>query len=115
MLPKKNDKHAHKYKNEVKNQKNKIKKAKVTKFSPMQLRIIEVMKYLTSEAKPYVSEILIKNKINSYYQAYNRSFSNQVIKSQLTRMVNDDIICKKRNSYAILASLEQINQIIKNS
>ena len=33
----------------------------------------------------------------------------------LTRMVNDDIICKKRNSYAILASLEQINQIIKNS
>ncbi len=74
----------------------------------MQLRIIEVMKYLTSEAKPYVSEILIKNKINSYYQAYNRSFSNQVIKSQLTRMVNDDIICKKRNSYAILASFMQI-------
>ena len=37
------------------------------------------------------------------------------MKSQLTRMVNDGIIIKKRNSYAFLIEEEKVDQLLKNS
>ena len=37
------------------------------------------------------------------------------MKSQLTRMINDDIIIKKGKRYAFLIEVEKIDQLLKNS
>lgn len=88
---------------------------KVPKLSPTQRKITEALRALTKEDKPFISEITIKKYIDTYFDAENSKFAIRIMKSQLTRIINDGIIIKKRNSCAFLIEVEKIGQLLKNS
>ena len=110
FAPKKNEKHVHHYKCE---KTKKSQKAKTTKFSPYQKSIIESIYAHKTEDKKYVSTSKIIEYIRNYYETNGKNISLRTIKSQLTRMENNEIIIKKKNSYSLLITDETIENLFK--
>ena len=71
------------------------------KFSPLQKFVIEALLSLSTEDSKFVSFMRIRKYYMSYYPTGDYKCANRLIKSQLTRLMNYNIVIQKRNSYAL--------------
>ena len=101
-VAKKNEKNAHKYKTDTKLRTKKVKRNKEKVFSPLQRSIINIIYSLSTEDHIYVSFIKILKNFDKYHDTNKYRDPQRIIRAQLTKLVNSNIIVHKTNCYALI-------------
>ena len=69
---------------------------------------------LTTEDKKYVSKQKLFKRIIETEENATPGYFKQIFASQLTRMLHDDIVIRKKNSYALSISREDAIELIND-
>lgn len=104
-----NEKNAHKYKDDTDET-----KPKVLRLSRNQKILLKFIMILTTEDKKYVSKQKLFKRIIETEENATPGYFKQIFASQLTRMLHDDIVIRKKNSYALSISREDAIELIND-
>lgn len=104
-----NEKNANKYKDDTDET-----KPKVLRLSRNQKILLKFIMILTTEDKKYVSKQKLFKRIIETEENATPGYFKQIFASQLTRMLHDDIVIRKKNSYALSISREDAIELIND-